>query len=156
MLDVGCNEGWLTCEIGALCSPWHLHRSHSFAAQVWGASKVVGVDIDDGLVEAAWRRRRALWSTQGPSGPDDNEESEQDGSGRVAKRRRAPSQDVSSPEPRRNYFPASCEHEFGPLPIPPYDAKTKTIFPHNVSFRAADWVNVDIVEDAAQYDVVVA
>ena len=55
---------------------------------------------------------------------------------------------------------------FGPLPIPPSgtDASTAALdwdvsenaFPHNVSFRRADWVNEHIPEDEASYDVIVA
>ncbi|KAM6492337.1 Bicoid-interacting protein 3 (Bin3) domain containing protein [Amanita muscaria] len=106
VLDVGCNEGWVTCEI----------------AQRLGAHKVVGVDIDESLVNAAWRRRRAVWSSQGPDGQPD-------------------------------YFPASCEHEFGPLPVPPGG---KGVFPHNITFRTADWIEEEIVEDKDGYDVVIA
>ncbi|KAJ8688769.1 hypothetical protein PTI98_013521 [Pleurotus ostreatus] len=50
VLDVGCNEGWVTCEI----------------AQSWGARRVHGVDIDDTLTRLAWKRRRTVWSTQEP------------------------------------------------------------------------------------------
>ena len=62
-----------------------------------------------------------------------------------------------------NYFPASCEHMFGPLPIPDRDFHKDTgvdaslgMFPHNVSFRAADWVRDELTEDAEGYDVVIA
>ncbi|KAF8506498.1 Bicoid-interacting protein 3-domain-containing protein [Hysterangium stoloniferum] len=51
VLDIGCNEGWVTCEI----------------AQQWRAKKVVGVDIDSELIRAAWRRRRSVWCLQEPS-----------------------------------------------------------------------------------------
>ncbi|KAF8636044.1 hypothetical protein AX17_003839 [Amanita inopinata Kibby_2008] len=110
VLDVGCNEGWVTCEI----------------AQSLGAHKVIGVDIDKSLVSAAWRRRRAVWSLQAPT----------DG------------------EP--DYFPASCEHEFGSLPVPPAVHRGKHVFPHNLTFRTADWVEEEIVDDKEGYDVVVA
>ncbi|EJD51139.1 Bin3-domain-containing protein [Auricularia subglabra TFB-10046 SS5] len=50
VLDVGCNEGWVTCEI----------------AQSRGASEVIGVDIDPDLVALAWKRRRYLWSLSEP------------------------------------------------------------------------------------------
>jgi 7SK snRNA methylphosphate capping enzyme len=49
---------------------------------------------------------------------------------------------------------------FGPLPIPPTDIPDLGIpeneFPHNVSFRRADWVNERIPEDDAGYDVIIA
>ncbi|CCM05572.1 uncharacterized protein FIBRA_07799 [Fibroporia radiculosa] len=44
---------------------------------------------------------------------------------------------------------------FGPLPIPHVTA-TAGQFPHNVTFRQADWVANEIPEDAALYDVVLA
>ncbi|KAJ7636951.1 Bicoid-interacting protein 3-domain-containing protein [Roridomyces roridus] len=127
VLDVGCNEGWVSCEI----------------AQSHGASKVVGVDIDDALVRAAWRRRRTVWSAQGPPG----ETAETDGQSRKRKR-----VDVD-PVGEADYFPASCAHSLGPLPIP---QSSPDVFPHNISFRTADWVNEAIPEDATGYDVVLA
>jgi 7SK snRNA methylphosphate capping enzyme len=50
---------------------------------------------------------------------------------------------------------------FGPLPIPSTDTSildsdiSDDEFPHNVSFRRADWVNERIPEDEAGYDVIV-
>lgn len=171
--------------MGTLFQLFLHHFLHTFLppAQVWGASKVVGVDIDESLVEAAWRRRRTLWSLQSPTAsvlpvsnpckvseeavaPDEEPPKKR-------KRSKAVDSDVVSHEdnkPRvseatahaesalkaRTHFPASCEHEFGSLPIPPSDLRGKHVFPHNVSFRCADWTSTDIVEDAAGYDVVLA
>ncbi len=47
---------------------------------------------------------------------------------------------------------------FGPLPIPASVASKGATdgFPHNVTFRAADWVKEEIQEDVEGYDVVVA
>jgi len=117
VLDVGCNEGWVTCEI----------------AQSWGARKVVGVDIDDSLIRSAWRRRRTVWSLQAPC-----------------------SQGIFNVPVDPGYFPASCEHEYGSLPIPPSTSRGKNVFPHNMSFRTADWTSSDIPEDLEGYDVVIA
>jgi len=50
-----------------------------------------------------------------------------------------------------NYFPASCEHTYGPLPIPDRECPA---FPHNVMFRTADWVKDKIPEDDLQYDII--
>lgn len=113
-------------------------------AQLYGAKFVLGVDIDNTLIQAAWRRRRAVWSTQGPTPPNPctdqcDEEMVSD------------SQQRTQP----NYFPASCEHEFSFLPIPPAENRGKEIFPHNISFRTADWVKTNIPEDKEGYDVVV-
>ncbi|KAJ7150976.1 Bicoid-interacting protein 3-domain-containing protein [Mycena crocata] len=121
VLDVGCNEGWVSCEI----------------AQSRGALKVVGVDIDDALVRAAWRRRRTVWSAQGPPAED------------AGSRKRKRVERVGEPD----YFPASCAHSLGPLPIP---HSTPELFPHNVSFRTGDWVHETIPEDEGGYDVILA
>ncbi|OCH92197.1 Bin3-domain-containing protein [Obba rivulosa] len=140
VLDVGCNEGWVTCEI----------------AQSWGARRVIGVDIDDTLVRAAWKRRRTVWSQQEPATHEATPADDHPSKGK--KRKKCSEECHEFPRiPRPEYFPASCEHMFSPLPIPaarsPEDAHT---FPHNVMFYTADWVNHDIPEDANQYDVVVA
>jgi 7SK snRNA methylphosphate capping enzyme len=49
---------------------------------------------------------------------------------------------------------------FGPLPIPPTDildlSVSENTFPHNITFRRADWVNERIPEDDGSYDVIVA
>jgi len=144
VLDIGCNEGWVTCDI----------------AQSWGAKRVVGVDIDDALVRAAWKRRRTVWSLQEPS--VGAETSEQESSGKKRKREH-PQDDAGSHELQGDYFPASFEHMFGPLPIPSsaplgpgLTTDTTSEFPHNVVFVAADWVAKEIPEDAESYDVVLA
>ncbi|KAJ3855410.1 Bicoid-interacting protein 3-domain-containing protein [Lentinula lateritia] len=135
VLDVGCNAGWVTCEI----------------AQSRGAHKVIGVDIDDTLIRAAWKRRQLVWSLQKPQSSQSNEG---DGSMDFEDLTRNDSLEVTHLQ--ANYFPASLQHSFGPLPIPPSKIRGKHAFPHNVSFRKADWVTEEIVEDANGYDVVIA
>ena len=104
---------------------------------------MIGVDIDDTLVRAAWRRRRAVWSLQSSSEniPDDK-------AGALKR------QLTQAGQP--DYFPISCEHEFGSLPVPPSKNRGKHAFPHNVSFRTADWVLTGIPDDAEHYSVVIA
>ena len=124
----------------------------------------MGVDIDETLIRDAWKRRRSLWSTQEPDSvlhasvyedvTSHNEPSR--------KKRKVDPQDTAvtsdsdfeadNQEP--DYFPSSCEHMFGPLPVP--TKKDVSKFPHNVVFHAADWVNSTIPEDAEGYDVIVA
>jgi len=163
VLDVGCNEGWVTCEI----------------AQTFGASEVVGVDIDDSLIRAAWRRRRTVWSLQAPpdvvasSAPSHNASLGENGHDRPKKRAKK-QKEPPAPEPDildvDGFFPASCEHMHGPLPIPnpsvqssddmsetARPAANPRMFPFNVTFRTADWVQDDIPEDAAgPYDIILA
>ncbi len=132
VLDVGCNEGWVTCEIGESHFTLSESTDHLLTsqAQSWGARKVVGVDIDDTLTRLAWKRKRTVWSTQRPTTAIDE-------------------------KPLPGYFPASLEHTFGPLPVPSAQTEDKHLFPHNVSFRTADWTSTTIPQDAAGYDVVV-
>ena len=110
-------------------------------AQSWDARKVVGVDIDDGLIRAAWKRRRTVWSLQAPTQELDSE--------RPVKRPRRTSTIA-------NYFPASFEHSFGPLSIPPATPNTANKFPHNIAFFTSDWVHNPIPTDKDSYDVVLA
>ncbi|KAG5716220.1 putative methyltransferase C2A9.10 [Termitomyces sp. T112] len=140
VLDVGCNEGWVTCEI----------------AQSWGAHKVVGVDIDDTLIRAAWRKRRTVWSLQEPG--DGKSATTNVPAENSKKRKRGSSLVENSPHPlpQPEYFPMSCEHESGSLPIPPLETRGRHVFPHNVSFRTANWVATRIPEDVDGYDVVIA
>jgi 7SK snRNA methylphosphate capping enzyme len=119
-------------------------------AQSWHARKVLGVDIDDALIRGAWRRRRTVWSLQAPDGGAITDQ-DLDIDGRPKKRMR---EEYSASVP--SYFPASFEHTFGPLSIPPSQHRGRDVFPHNVSFRAADWVNDEILEDTDGYDVVIA
>ncbi|KAF4616760.1 hypothetical protein D9613_008464 [Agrocybe pediades] len=144
VLDVGCNEGWVTCEI----------------AQSYGAHFVVGVDIDESLISGAWRRRRTVWSMQEPTKRKATTENDgEDRESALPKKKKRKLEEAADEQsectPKRHYFPASCEHEFGSLPIPPSSVRGKNVFPHNITFRTADWVNKDIHEDAEGYDVVV-
>lgn len=127
VLDIGCNEGWVTCEIG----------------QLWGAQGILGVDIDDTLIRAAWKRRRSLWSQQS-----------------LGLRLHDPS--VVTPkrvkqyhDDDHDYFPASCEHSYGPLPIPS-NRRGVAVFPHNVTFRTMDWMTEQDASDESRYDIVLA
>ncbi|KAM5531932.1 hypothetical protein V8D89_014402 [Ganoderma adspersum] len=145
VLDVGCNEGQVTCEI----------------AQDLGAKRVIGVDIDDTLVSAAWKHRRSVWSQQGPADRIYHDGSTTNSSTPDSRKWRRSYQsdgELLADSGPANYFPASFEHMFGPLPIPTSRAgKDATdAFPHNVTFRSADWVNDEVPEDAEGYDVVVA
>lgn len=120
-------------------------------AQSLRARRVIGVDIDESLVRTAWKRRRTIWSQQAPLSASDNTPRNETESPNK-RRKRA---ELLSNALRLDYFPVSCEHMSGPLPIPPQSTKTGE-FPYNVTFRAADWVSAEIAEDAEGYDVVVA
>lgn len=116
---------------------------------------MVGVDIDDTLVRSAWKRRRIVWSLQEPA-EDENPPTtlalESDGK----KRKRRSDSDGPVLHTQGDYFPSSCEHMFGSLPIPPSSAPEHGKFPHNVTFRTANWVDNEIPEDADLYDIVLA
>lgn len=55
-----------------------------------------------------------------------------------------------------SYFPLSLVQSFGPTPLLPAEEKRETRFPHNVIFRAADWVEHGVLEDEGGYDVILA
>lgn len=55
-----------------------------------------------------------------------------------------------------SYFPLSLVQSFGPLPLLPAEATPQTRFPHNVIFRATNWVEDGIPEDKGGYDVILA
>ncbi|EAU81431.2 hypothetical protein CC1G_05261 [Coprinopsis cinerea okayama7 len=189
-----------------------VHGNYHSTAQSYGPRKVVGVDIDDSLVQGAWRRRRTLWSLQEPSGfgveagsgrvelggergegeTEANGGVEGQNGGKVKKRKRTDDDDDPEDEargesrrPLPNYFPLSCEHEFGSLPVPPREVylqrglapdskggsseragadgesddsneKHSLPFPYNITFRTANWVEEEIGEDKEGYDVVLA
>lgn len=109
---------------------------------------MIGVDIDGSLINAAWKRRRVVWSAQGPDVPI----------AQSGKRKRAPESDSvdGSSTSIPDYFPESLALAFGHLPIPPSTRETQDRFPHNLTFRTADWPNQRIPEDDAGYDIVIA
>lgn len=108
---------------------------------------MIGVDIDGSLISAAWKRRRVVWSAQCPD----------KSSVQSSKRKSAPGADPpeeSAPIPE--YFPESLAVTFGHLPIPPSTQETQDKFPHNLTFRTADWPSQRIPEDDVGYDIVLA
>ena len=119
----------------------------TLVAQNLGAKEVIGVDIDESLVRSAWRRRRSVWSTRRSRGDDVSTSHD-----RPSKRRKTDNLDDVTE------YPAAFEHMFGPLPIPPGDAHgtQSKLFPHNVIFRATDWLKDGVVEDEDGYDVILA
>lgn len=77
-------------------------------------TRAVGVDIDPALVQQARHALRLAWCE------------------------REPADGVATPQP--HYFPASFPALFGTLPYPPVE---RGVFPHNLAFYEADWVNAD-------------
>lgn len=124
-----------------------LHAAHS-----WGAREVVGVDIDDTLIRSAWKRRRTVWSQQPVFQADDSQLLDE----KTRPVKRAKGLEVNDDDDQVVSFPAAFEHMFGPLPIPPAESGNATNFPHNVTFRATDWVNDGAIEDHSGYDVILA
>ena len=108
---------------------------------------MIGVDIDGSLINAAWKRRRVVWSAQGPD----------TSSVQSTKRKRAPGPDPPNGSvPIPEYFPESLAVTFGHLPIPPSTRETQEKFPHNLTFRTANWPNQRIPEDDVGYDIALA
>jgi len=136
----------VTCEIGGCIHyrrrPAPVLQCHMIG-QLWGAQGILGVDIDDTLIRGAWKRRRSLWSQQS-----------------LGLRLHDPS--VVTPkrvkqyhDDDHDYFPASCEHSYGPLPIPS-NRTGVAVFPHNVTFRTVDWMTEQDASDESRYDIVLA
>ena len=76
---------------------------------------------------------------------------------RSAKRKHALELDPANEStPVPEYFPESLASTFGHLPIPLSTQETRDKFPHNLTFRTADWLNQRIPEDDTGYDVVIA
>jgi 7SK snRNA methylphosphate capping enzyme len=134
-----------------------------------GAKKITGVDIDEELIRAAWSRRRKAWSLQQPQVcPTSNGENSSSTAPSNKKRKRGEEDQRSAsnsishrPLVVPDYFPASLVHSFGSLSIPEANSSPTTLpdtssFPHNVGFRAANWVIEEIHEDKEGYDVVLA
>ncbi|CAE6460397.1 unnamed protein product [Rhizoctonia solani] len=131
VLDIGCNEGWVTCEI----------------ASRYEGQEVVGVDIDAELVSRAWRHRREVWSLQSPRATPktasiNTPEEQPDQAGNNV------------------YFPECFPSLFGPVPIPPHPAFPNNVSFHRsdwggqgceadqlgynvvVAFSVSKWVHV--------------
>jgi 7SK snRNA methylphosphate capping enzyme len=123
-------------------------------AQSYGASTVVGADLDATLISQAWKRRRLVWSLQQP--PTSEPSVAKDEQERPSKRRKRTSSPSPPPALDPNYFPSAFQHELGPLPLPEEgDYQDREMFPLNVTFRAADWARDGIREDADGWDVIV-
>ncbi|CAE6509302.1 unnamed protein product [Rhizoctonia solani] len=142
VLDIGCNEGSVTCEI----------------ALRYEAQEVVGVDIDAELVSRAWRHRREVWSLQPPKplprvAQGDTPEEENMGKYPSDCSLRSESNGCATDQPENDvYFPECFPSLFGPVPIP----LQHSVFPNNVSFHQNDWANQGCAADELGYNVVVA
>jgi SAM-dependent methyltransferase len=152
VLDIGCNEGWITIDVGERRLIVILLRELTTLvinnlAQYFSPSKAIGVDIDGDLIRAAWKRRRLVWSLQSPDPkPEVENDNGKRGTG-SGKKTRSAAQKVAEPastsdnpaEPSKSgYFPMAMEYMFGSLPIPPNEGGEPS-FPNNLAFYTADW-----------------
>lgn len=136
VLDIGCNEGRVTCEIG----------------QTRDARRVVGIDIDETLIRAAWKWRRSVWSQQYPEGKSFEDSQDNDCPSTISQRNE-PEHPLGCRAVCFDYFPMSCEQTHGPLPIPSHTTGY-TGFPYNVTFRVANWITEDDREDELGCDII--
>ncbi|KAI8920115.1 Bicoid-interacting protein 3-domain-containing protein [Powellomyces hirtus] len=144
VLDVGCNAGLVTLGIASLFQP----------------KFVEGVDIDPALV----RKARAALAMRGslvePEAADEGHpEDRMDVDG-----------DVTAPQRRKilDYFPVSCTHLFGPLPVIDISQDATWVdtrlpapppppFPQNIRFRCGDWLHEPNPSTVHfKYDVIIA
>ncbi|KZO95038.1 Bin3-domain-containing protein [Calocera viscosa TUFC12733] len=140
VLDVGCNEGYVTCEL----------------AQDWGAREVKGVDVDRELVRLAEGRMRMLWSLEQPAlhtAPSHSLPEPPDSESAAPQPTNGGSPDTSH---RADYFPQCMPHIFGPLPLPPAPpSQPPQTFPYNITFQALDWARASLSpSDSGKWDVI--
>lgn len=98
---------------------------------------ILGVDIDESLIQKAENNVRLVYSLSNPN---------------------TDSAELESPFDltlKSHYFPLSMTHMFGfiPMAVPP-DFKETEGFPYNVSFKAADWTKEQAERE--KYDTVLA
>ncbi|CEG77874.1 hypothetical protein RMATCC62417_12556 [Rhizopus microsporus] len=121
ILDIGCNTGNITIAIAKKREPAH----------------ILGVDIDESLIQKAENNIRLVYSLSNPN---------------------TDSAELENPFDltlKSHHFPLSMTHMFGfiPMAVPP-DFKETENFPYNVSFKAADWTKEQA--EGEKYDTVLA
>jgi 7SK snRNA methylphosphate capping enzyme len=186
VLDVGCNSGAVSTEIGesrhrALKSAARLKYLN--LAQLHHARRVIGVDIDVDLIQACSGTVQQAYSIQKPLSGKPVVTTELE---KRKKRRKLTSDQVEadpSIETAARYFPACFPALYDIIPINPRsesstsssgagtststetDRKRKgtspqshnmVAFPQNLVFYAADWAEEEIETDTEQYDVILA
>ncbi|KAM9111645.1 7SK snRNA methylphosphate capping enzyme [Pangshura tecta] len=124
VLDLGCNVGHLTLSV----------------AKKWKPARVVGLDIDGGLIHSARQNIRHYLSEEIRQRQEDGEEG-------------------AGPKRRRGCFPASLAASRGPIAAPrvPQDGAGAADFPDNVIFVRGNYVleRDELLEtQGAEYDVV--
>ncbi|XP_028654058.1 7SK snRNA methylphosphate capping enzyme [Erpetoichthys calabaricus] len=123
VLDLGCNTGHMTLYLAKNCKP----------------CKIVGIDIDTGLIHSAWQNvRHYLSEVVQPSSAKKGEDHE------------------GTP---KKQFPASLTICRGPIAPPPIGqlSSSSREFPNNVSFLRANYVlpNDDLLQtQRPEYDVI--
>ncbi|BGP34900.1 hypothetical protein JCM10296v2_006724 [Rhodotorula toruloides] len=169
LLDVGCNTGAVSVELAQRFSP----------------AKVVGVDIDPGLIRQAKTFADTAWSRQAPLERliVEAQQIQRQHFSRSSQSPALPSllsdgTDSSFASTDPHYFPVSLPRMFGNLPQPRQlvttingetgdsqanqrrgkrNESTETrAFPENLQFVVADWVNETIEPDRDGYDVIIA
>ncbi|KAE9390316.1 Bin3-domain-containing protein [Gymnopus androsaceus JB14] len=135
VLDIGCNEGFVTCEI----------------AQAWNAHKVVGVDIDDTLGASCVEKTPIGVVSPGASAT-------QSGDGDLIANLMTLRKVFRT---IHEYFDPTtflhlCNTRLVLFPFHHRKYAENMCFLIIVLFRTADWTKESIVEDADGYDVVVA
>ncbi|CAO3653075.1 unnamed protein product [Cunninghamella echinulata] len=107
VLDIGCNSGNVTMVIGKYCKPQH----------------ILGVDIDEQLINKANSLLKTVYSLQKKDADDDNNEEN--------------NKILTDINFRTHYFPKSMTSMFGYLPTATPPTFKSTQFPFNISFKTA-------------------
>ena len=151
----------MSCEIGAsFCTSLSLSfSSYALTLERRTAQRNYG-PLDAWLARISTTRSwHTLWGHRAPITDISSHPSD---SASCRKCKHASQPTPPPPSGLAGYFPTSYQHMFSPLPFPPTHSPTLDMgvsdsqFPHNVSFRRADWANKPISEDETCYDVVVA
>ncbi|KAI9596613.1 Bicoid-interacting protein 3-domain-containing protein [Syncephalis fuscata] len=126
VLDIGCNAGYVTTEIASRYQP----------------ARILGVDIDEALIDQAWRHLRYRWSLQRPYLSFNEQQQHQ--------------QHFECTKTNYQLFPLSMPVMFGHLPWPMESsfAVKENPFPLNINFHPGDWLRMP--PEPNTYNVIMA
>ncbi|KAF9971722.1 hypothetical protein BGZ73_005251 [Actinomortierella ambigua] len=163
VLDIGCNSGLLTIFIGLHYQPLRIQGVDIDSALIQQATKFVLKTYSKLAPEAypsprTWKGERALSYTdylkQLPDSTPHLEATataEEDSTTTLEDNDADPLRNLDTLPYYEDYFPRSMSSMHGYLPIPQKTDESKSVFPHNMEFRVADWA-AKVEEDADDQD----
>ena len=97
-------------------------------------SSILGIDLDNGLIQKAGQQLRLVNSLHNPKG-DDN------------------TMDISM---RFHYFPRALASIHGVIPMTMPPNYKSNVFPYNVKFETNNWMEMDLIGHKHYYDTILA